>query len=256
MSMLNESARVTAAEIASALDGRLDGFWLYGSVVLDDFRPGWSDIDFLALSAGPLSEEEAGRLLHLRQRLSAAYPDNPYFRLFEGVVMPRGSFADGTAARTVYWGTSGQRIADRVTIDPFARHQLATCGKCVRGTDSRDLFRPPEKEEMLSAVRRHLDTIRRYAVQTDESLYSCGWLLDIARCIYTVRTGGVISKTGAGEWALANRVFPDEEPLTRALAVRRDPEAHKNDPLTRSWLRGLGPAVQRYADVLETELSL
>ena len=252
--LFDESVRVTASEISSALDGRIRGMWLYGSVVLGDFRPGWSDIDFLALSSGPISAEQADRILYLRGTLSALHPDNPYFRLFEGVVMPVLSFEEGIGSRAVYWGTSGQRIMDRVTVDAFARQQLAVSGKSVCGEDGRLLFRAPEREEMLRAVRRHLDTIRRYARQTDERLYSCGWLLDIARCVYTVRTGGVISKTGAGEWALENGIFPDGGALERTLAIRRDPEAHKNDPVTAEWLRGLGPTVQRYADVLEKEL--
>jgi len=73
--------------------------------------------------------------------------------------------------------------------------------------------------------------------------------------MYTLRTGDVTGKTQAGEWALSEHLFYDEEPLKRTLAIRKDPLAYKNDAQTREWLRTLGPTVQQYADVLERELS-
>ena len=50
-----------AARLAGALASRLssDAFtlYLYGSAVLGDFRPGWSDLDILCLTAAPLSPD-------------------------------------------------------------------------------------------------------------------------------------------------------------------------------------------------------
>ena len=64
-----------AARLAGALASRLssDAFtlYLYGSAVLGDFRPGWSDLDILCLTAAPLSPDTAGRLVLLRQELAA-----------------------------------------------------------------------------------------------------------------------------------------------------------------------------------------
>ena len=107
---------------------------------------------------------------------------------------------------------------------------------------------------MTEAVRHHYETIRRYAVQTDERLYSCGWLLDIARCVYTLRYHDVISKTQAGLWALSEHLFEDEEPMKRTLEIRQKPMAFKDRDDVKEWLKGLGPVVQRYADVLKKEL--
>ena len=81
-----DSVNRTAAEIAARLDCELDSFWLYGSAVMDDFRLGWSDIDFIAFSNGEITEEAAQRLLMLRQELKEKQPENPYYRLFEGVI--------------------------------------------------------------------------------------------------------------------------------------------------------------------------
>ncbi len=232
----------------------LHGAWLYGSVVLGDFRRGWSDIDFVAFTREPLTAEQANALLSLRQRLKEREPDNPYYRSFEGVIVSLAEYKSGCFSRLVYWGTSGQRITDRCELDPFARYELAKRGVCVFGSDDRGLFAVPNQEELVAAVRRHYAGIQQCAQQTDESLYSCGWLLDIARCVYTLRTGEVIAKTQAGEQALSEHLFSDEETLKQTLAIRKDPLAYRDRPEIRAWLCSLGPVVQRCADVLEREL--
>ena len=61
----------------------------------DDFRPGWSDIDFIAFSKQPVSEEQAVRLLPLRQDLSGRCPENPYYRCFEGIIVSLEEYLAG-----------------------------------------------------------------------------------------------------------------------------------------------------------------
>ncbi len=242
-----------ANEIDGALGGGLDSFWLCGSIVLGDYRPGWSDIDMLALADNPLSAAQAERLLMLRQTLSEQFGD-PLFRCFEGVIIGRDEYLGGSMTRLVYWGTSGQRIAHMMNGDVFARFVLAKHGKAVYGPDDRSIFLLPSRSELVSGVREHCTALRCAAAETGESLYSCGWLLDIARGIYTLRFNDVVSKTKAGEWALREHIFPDEEALKRALMIRRAPLRYRDDAETRLWLGGLEPTVQRYADVLEREL--
>lgn len=251
---MKESIDIMTRRMASVPAGGMRGVWLYGSVTLDDFRLGWSDIDFLALTESPLSEEEAGNLLELRARLSEEFPGNPYFPLFEGVILSGEEYFSGNIRRAVYWGTSGQRITERYRPDVFSRYELAANGVRVFGSGSEPVFEFPTREEIVSAVRAHLEGIRRCAVKTDYSLYSCGWLLDTARCVYTLRTGGVISKTEAGRRALKDGLFPCPEQLERTLAVRMSPLEYVGSSETKRWLESLGPTVQSYADVLETEL--
>ena len=247
-------AGILAREMRGILAEKLHSVWLYGSVVMDDFCPGWSDIDFIALTGSPPTGAEAERLLTLRQQLSERFPDNPHYRCFEGITASLAEYRTGTFTRLVYWGTTGQRITDRHADDPFARFELAKHGVCVCGNGDRSIFVKPGMEELAAAIRFHFGTIRKYAVRTDESLYSCGWLLDIARCLYTLRHGDVIAKTRAGEWAMEQHVFADEEALRRTLEIRRDPLKFRDLPETKRWLAGLGPTVQRCADVLEEEL--
>lgn len=240
-------------EIASTMEGRVYGAWLYGSAVLNDFRLGWSDIDFVALTDGPISESQAEKLLMLRQDMLRREPGNLYYRSFEGVIASLNEYRSQCFHRLVYWGTSGQRITESYTPDAFSLFELAKYGKPVY-SDKAWIFPGPGKEELAAAVRRHYEAIRAYAVQTTESLYSCGWLLDIARCIYTLRNDDVISKTQAGIWALEEHLFPNEAPLRKTIEIRQHPLSFKDREDIRQWLKGLGPVVQDYADVLEHEL--
>ena len=251
---MEDAIRTMTRAIDDALDHGLYSLWLYGSVVLDDFRLGWSDIDFIAFADAPLTEARADRLLTLRQDLCDRCPGNPYFRCFEGVIVNRQEYQRGRYTRLVYWGTSGQRITDRFALDPFARMELVRYGRRDYGAEGNP-FMEPTRAELVEAVRRHYEAIRRCAVQTDERLYSCGWLLDMARCVYTLRYQDVIAKTRAGEWALHERLFPEEAALQKALTIRKDPLLYRDRPEIKAWLRALGPTIQRYADVLEKELA-
>jgi hypothetical protein len=251
--MRNAIHRMTD-EIVTILDGELYGLWLYGSVVLEDFRLGWSDIDFIALSRAEISEGQADKLLFLRQELRKEAPESPYYRSFEGILANLDEYRGRSFRRLVYWGTSGQRITDRFAPDPFAEFELANCGRAVYGEQPWP-FPAPGREELVDAIRAHYDAIRKYAVQTDERLYSCGWLLDMARCVYTLRYNEVIAKTKAGLWALEEHIFPDEEALKKTVEIRQQPLARKDSEEVKQWLKALGPVVQRYADVLERELA-
>ena len=227
--------------------------YLYGSVPLGDFRPGWSDIDLLCVAPGELSEKQAEGLLNLRQIMQRRYPGNPQLRSFEGMIVPPDALS-GRNALCVYWGASGQRLVTTFSPDVFMRYELKSGSVLLCGEERLFGLAMPDYRELREGVRTHLECIRKYAVRTSGNLYACGWLLDIARCIYTLRTGRVIAKTAAGEWALGEHLCQDENALMQTLAVRREPLRYKNDPAFTEWACGLGDSVQAFADRLEEEL--
>ena len=78
--------------ICDLLEGSMQALYLYGSVTMDDFQPGWSDIDLVCFAGSALAEEQAQKLLTLRQQLLQQEPGNPYYRGFEGVIVSLGNF--------------------------------------------------------------------------------------------------------------------------------------------------------------------
>ena len=241
-------------EISNILADCDPTIYLYGSSVLDDFKLGWSDIDILVLTEKQLSESQAKLLVVLRQTMLAKEPDNLYYRSFEGVMLTRSAFLANTTDRVVYWGTSGERITDSYSFDSFCMTELIESSALLYGKDIRKELKCPAFHDLYVDVNRHYETIRKHAQSTGRNYYSFGWLLDIARCIYTLRTGKIISKTKAAEWALKNNLCPDVHALTAALNVRRNPLKYQDDKETFDYAETLSKSVQRFADVLEKEL--
>lgn len=240
--------------IIEILDSRSPSIYLYGSLVLNDFKLGWSDIDILVLTKTQISDEQAKMLVGLRQTILEEQPDNPYYRSFEGGMLTLNSFLSGETDRVVYWGTSGERITSKYDFDAFCMSELLDSGILIYGNDIRSCLPRPTYDELKTNVQRHYETIRNYGKETGRNFYSYGWLLDISRCIFTLRTGKIISKTAAGEWALKEKICPCAEALAKAVEVRKEPDKYINDESIFDYAETLGDSIQRFADVLEQEL--
>lgn len=254
MTDLESSIKIMTNRIAELLSACSPSIYLYGSCTMEDFKPGWSDIDILVLTRAQIPEEQAQKLVSLRQDMLREEPENPYYRCFEGGMMTLDAFVAHAADRVVYWGTSGQRLADTYDIGALCMTELLCSGVLLYGRDLRDVLKRPTYPDMKENIRLHYEGIRKYGGQTGRNLYSFGWLLDISRGIYTLRTGKIIAKTAAGEWALQEGVCPVPEALEKALLVRRNPAMYTKDETIFDYAEQLGDSIQRYADVLEAEL--
>jgi len=254
---LDGSIRIMTGRVQSILGGANPAIYLFGSVVLGDFRLGWSDIDILVLTDRPIKKTQARRLVKLRQKLTKEHRGNPYFRLFEGGMLNKRAFFGGGKGTVVYWGTSGQRLTDKFRLDSFAIAELLDCGVLLCGEDVRDRLAYPTHEQFRNDITRSYNTIRQHGRNTNATKGTqCGWLLDIARGLYTLRTDKVIAKTAAGEWAVAEGLAPDPDILRRAVEIRKNPLKYIDDPQATAWCAALGEHNMAFADVLEQELSI
>lgn len=250
---MNASIRLMTAAIADILRDSEPSIYLYGSVTMDDFRPGWSDIDLLVLTRAPITQEQAEALVSLRQTLPQQHPDMRYARAFEGGMLALDAFVSGCPTTVVYWGTSGQRVTERHHFSSIDLWELHHSGQLLHGADVRSLLPTPTPADLHADVARHLDTILQHG-HGSRDLYAFGWLLDVARGLYTLRHDAIASKTAAGEWALTQHLCPDEAALRLALAVRRDP-ALIRQPAILSQAEALTPAIRAFAQVLRQELA-
>ncbi len=238
-----------AVSIGRILEPCEPSIYLYGSITAEDFRPGWSDIDLLVLTQSPIPQDSADALLHLRQTLQARDPDTPYYRAFEGGMLDLGSFLTEEETRVVYWGTTGERIKTRHAFSPFDRASLMQNGQLLWGKDVRRHLEPPEFDEVVAGIARHLETIKRYG-QGSRDIYAYGWLLDIARCICTLVNGRITTKTAAAQWVLDQKVCPCPSELAMALTVRRTPELIR-DPAVLDYAETLTGPIQAFAALLD-----
>ena len=243
-------------EISGILSDCEPSIYMYGSSALNEFQLGWSDIDILVLTERKIAEKQAQILVRLRQAMLEKEPGNPYYRCFEGGMLTLDAFLRRGTDRVVYWGTSGERITDSYLFDSFCMTELIESGVLLSGKDIRPQLKVPTFDDLYADVRHHYETIRKYAQKTGRSFYSFGWMLDIARCIYTLHTGRIVAKTEAGEWALENNLCLDPDVLEIALKLHRNPLAYKDNQQIFDYAETLAEPVQRFADVLEKELIL
>lgn len=243
-----------ALQISNILSDCSPSIYLYGSLPLGDFRFGWSDIDILVLTDKQIAEIQAQKLVKLRQTILEKEPCNLYYRSFEGGMLTLEAFISDSSDRAVYWGTTGERITDTYVFDSFGMTELIENSVLLHGRDIRGQLKAPSFSDLYADVERHYETIRKYAQKTGRNLYSFGWLLDIARCLYTLRTGKIIAKTAAADWALENDLCPVPDFLKIAVKARRSSFIYKADKQMLDYAETLAESIQCFADVLEKEL--
>lgn len=243
-----------AVSIHRILEKNAPSIYLYGSATAEDYQHGWSDIDLLVLTQDPITAEQADVLVHLRQALAARDPDTPHYRLFEGGMLDLGSFLTGDDTRVVYWGTTGQRVKSTHDFSAFDRASLLQTGQLLLGRDVRRHIEMPEFGDIISAVERYLSAIEAHGAGS-RSLYAYGWLLDIARCMYTLVNGRLITKTAAAQWALDEHLTPCPAELSMALTVRRQPELIQDESVL-DYAETLTDAIRSYAALLRKALAM
>jgi hypothetical protein len=221
----------TYLEIAdSVAPGLIEGLYVVGSFALDDWQPGRSDIDVVAVMAEPATDEDFGllRTMHalLAEHQPLPYIDGPCMAWADLVVPP------GTGLHRP-WTQAGELHHDGecFEINPVTWYTLARYGVTVRGADPEKLNIWHEVEERVRFV---VDNLRTYWKQLAASVVSAceepaasfepvlfEWCaLGALRLHYTAFTGDVTSKRGAGEYGIV--VTPDymHDTLRAALEVR------------------------------------
>jgi hypothetical protein len=229
--------------VDEAVAGRVEGLYLVGSVALDDFRPGASDVDFVAVAAEPWGEGDVAALADAHRRLREELREPA----FDGVYVTWGQLAADPRPldavphhheREVTVG--GAFDANVVQWATLRAHPVA-----VRGTDAPTVWADPAA--LRGWVLGNLNGYWAEWLARQQKLmgrgtmmladWAVGWgVLGIPRLHYTLATGEVTSKSGAGEYALAT--FGEEwAPIvTEALRLRRggeQSEEYRRRPLAR-----------------------
>jgi hypothetical protein len=220
--------------VDSTAPGLVEGLYVVGSFALDDWHPGRSDINIIAVMAEPATDEDFGalRTTHalLNERQSLPYINGPYLAWADLVVPP------GTGLHRP-WTLDGQLRHDGECIDinPVVWYMLAAYGVKVRGPSIDSLSVWHEVEERVRFV---IDNLLGYWARLAPSIVAAteepAAEFDLAifefctlgplRMHYTAFTGDVTSKQGAGEYGIV--VTPDSmhETLRAALQARREGE--------------------------------
>ncbi len=223
---MHAEAQDLAADLLAACDraspGAVQALYVTGSAALDDFTPGRSDLDFVAVTKGEID----GGAIALGARA----------KRYDGVFL---SWEDLTAGPD---GLDGPRLIFEVgrarlapgggQRNPVTWKTLRQCGVAARGPRAEALNLWQDDARLAAWTRDNLNTYwrglarRSAAVLSLSGAYSlsgafASWsVLGPARMLHTLETGAIVSKSGAGQWA---RTALDERwtrVLDEALRVR------------------------------------
>ena len=217
--------------------GLVDSLYLTGSVTLDDYQQGRSDIDFMAFVSRPVTDPEVVALLaqvhaHLLTDLQAALPgtghyDGNYVALGGLPAVPDDQPLVPHVVNGTFRGNEVNGQLTPATWTEFAKYAIA-----IRGQDRGELGISVSPDRLSQWLLGNLNGYwKRRAVDGMEMLRKLdasaalpaeivAWdALGAARLHYTLATGDIASKTAAGAYAIG--LFPDyAEVVSAALSWR------------------------------------
>lgn len=222
----------------AARPGLIEGLYLIGSVALDDYRPRTSDVDFIAVTAGPTDDRTTSVLADIHAQVGAE-PDLPPF---EGTYVTYEQLgARPSASSPGLFHHDGKLQSGPNMRGPVEWATLARHGVVMRGQPPAAIGVHDDPGELAAWTLGNLESYwtpwveraRDHSTQTAMALltdWGVAWgVLGVSRLHYTLATGQITSKTGAGRHALD--AFPSEwHPIiTEALRCRPMPLALPED---------------------------
>ncbi len=193
------------------LGDELLGVTLTGSLALDAYEPGRSDIDVIAVVSAPLERERAEAIVQATSHRTLPCPA----KLLELVVLRRGGPPFELNLNI------GAGIPDHVGLHPYAEPLFwfpidvaiaRARGRALLGPPPRELLDEPPRETVRQALLESLDWHAEHE-PTDPNA-----ILNACRGWRWARTGRWTSKRRAGEWARTR--MADPAAVDAALAAR------------------------------------
>jgi predicted nucleotidyltransferase len=185
----------------AALGEKLVGVYLHGSAALGDFLRGQSDIDVVAVSDGPLTDQEAGAVV---ERLSSESLPCPA-RGLELHVVDRNTLEEALDPPPfeLHIATTRSAGPDRVVAGPgrggdpdLVMHfaVLREHGVALLGPPATDIFPPVARTRLVRAFASELRWALEHASPTYQVLNACrAWRFSEENVLS--------SKLSGGEWA-------------------------------------------------------
>jgi Domain of unknown function (DUF4111) len=221
----------------------VEGVYLVGSLAMADFHDGASDIDFVALIRTTPTAEQVAELAEVHGTIAGRFA-RPYL---DGLYLTRADLAAGPFRCEPVPAVHIHKFLARSSFgqDPITWVTRATRGVVFGGVALGELDIWNDKDALIEWVRRNVTSywipwVRRCRpLLTPSGLsalteWSVAWgVLGIARMHYTVETGDITSKRGAGEYALDT--FDPQWRRSLRKACASGPGQRNDRSTDRSW---------------------
>ncbi len=216
--------------VDSCAPGLVEGLYVVGSYALDDWVPGHSDIDIVAVTAEPATDDDAATLVTAHAVLAEVQPrpfvDGPYVAWGDLITPPMALHRPWALEHRL------RHDGDCFELNPVTWYVLATSGVTVRGPS---VERLGVYVDVDARVRFVVDNLAAYwAPLADQVIAACDadpahlfspdsleWCaLGALRLHATAFRGDVLSKRSAGEYGLETAPSRFAGVLHDALAIR------------------------------------
>ncbi|MEU1403194.1 nucleotidyltransferase domain-containing protein [Streptomyces sp. NPDC005728] len=197
-----------------AVPGLVEGLYLHGSLAYGDFRPGRSDIDFLAVLSERPSAGSVEALRGVFHELSERHPQ-PHF---DGLHVTHADLAGPPQACpdvpcVLEWDfqPAGRRACNPVTWHELARQAVVVRGPRLTANDiwaDQSVLRAYSHANLSTFWTPSLDELRAgedwvLSGPPERGEWVTAWfVLGVARLHHLLATDRLTSKTGAGQHAL------------------------------------------------------
>jgi predicted nucleotidyltransferase len=201
-------------ELPRVLGDRLSGLYLYGSLVLGDFDPDISDVDFLAVLSSPPEEADLPRLEQMHRELEERQP------FWNGRV--EVAYVSSSALKS--FRSESSKIAKISPGEPLhlidaGREWLVNWyvireqGVALLGPAPDAFIDPISFEEFRLTVKAHAQSWRDGVHEATERPAQAYAILTMCRALYAWQMGEQVSKAQAAAWA--ERQLPEWAPVIR-----------------------------------------
>jgi hypothetical protein len=209
-----------------ALGDALAGVYLYGSAVLGDFEPSYSDVDLLVACTCEV-EPRLAAIDAWQRALLRAHPS--WDDRIDAVVAPLEALRDPRAREhTLAFVSPGEPLHLRESSELWLLnwHLVRERGFALFGPPASAWIAPTTREDFVSAVRAHLRGWPAWIGESDRPGFHAYAVLTICRALHACGTGAQASKPEAARWAM--RVHPQWAPLVEAALAHREAPAGRD----------------------------
>lgn len=214
--------------------------YLYGSLAAGDFDPDSSDIDFLVVTRGELSQDVIAKLENMHTDF--AYGDSKWAKKLEGAYVPLPSLRRyDPGAPAVPTINEGHFYLDRQGSDWIVqRHILREHSNTIQGPPLNDYIDPIDPDELRGAVVGILSGWWALLLRDPKDLQRPGYqpyaVLSMCRALYTLQCGTIPSKSEAARWVMS-ALDGRWSGLIEQAMIDRQHNVAENLDLTQDFIR-------------------
>lgn len=203
--LLDEYIRLTAKD----LPGFITAFYLHGSVALDAFQDGLSDIDFVAVISRPCSASDLEQLAAIHRALETQYPRWPLSGSYLQA-SDLGQLTD-TMPKHPHYHDGVLHPSGHHDINAVTWWVLKNRGIALLGPEPTALAYEVDWPKLTADMLKNINTYWASFTTNPARIawlwsdYGIQWtVLGVLRQFYTFKENAITSKTGAGEYALTH----------------------------------------------------